>query len=159
MNKNARLQNTYSNGNEDEWITWMVDCILHLRRPKDPATVERWKMKECVRSQGNVRHAVSCAGRHKASLLLLFTNFVSRCTMLWGKAWHFYAKRVKLIVQIFVRKQRMRILIRHRGPRSMLTHRYVGNTKMFRSNCQAAEPEWDRTSSSIFPRTGSANTN
>lgn len=97
--------------------------------------------------------------KYKASLLLLFTNFVSRSTMLYGKAWHFYAKRVKLIVQIFVRKQRMRMLIRHRGPRSMLTHHYVGNTKIFKSNCQATEPEWDRTSSSIFPRTGSANTN
>lgn len=97
--------------------------------------------------------------KHKASLLLLFINFVSRSPMLCGMAWHFYAKRVKLIVQIFVRKRRMRILIRHRGPRSMLTHHYVGNTNIFTSNCQAAEPEWDRTSFSIFPRTGSANTN
>lgn len=109
------------------------------------------EMKETDQTTRNVL----CRNIHKqkparANLLLLFTNFVSRYTMLCGKAWCFYAKCVKLIVQIFVRKPRMRILIRHRGPRSMLTHHYVGNTQYFRSNCQVADLKWDRTSSSIF---------
>lgn len=104
----------------------------------------------------NKRHAVSCAERctsikpARANLLLLFTNFVSRCTMLCGKAWRFYAKRVKLIVLIFVRKQRMRILIRHQGPQYMLTQHYVENIQIFERNCQAAELKWDRTSCFIF---------
>lgn len=87
----------------------------------------------------------------RVNLLLLFTNFVSHCTMLCGKAWRFYVKRVKFIELIFVRNQRLRILIRHQGPQYMLTQHYARNIKIFKKNRQGAELNWDRTSYSVFP--------